>query len=367
MRIGIDARLYSQTGVGTYIRNLIDKLQLLDKKNEYIIYLGSKDFDKISLKNPNWDKKILNIRWHSIKEQLLLPFFLRKDKLNLMHFPYFNVPVFYSGKYILTLHDLIIDHFDTGKASKLPYIFYKLKRLAYKLILFIAVKRASFILAISNATKIELQNHYHIQKEKIILTYEGIDEQYLHLLKNTIPKRFYEYPYILYVGNAYPHKNLEILIPVMKIILKRIKIKLVLVGNDDFFYPRLKKHVIQNNMSSSILFFGEADKTELVSLYIFAKCLVFPSLMEGFGLPCLEAIYANCLPVVSDIAVFRELWEESIDYFNMNDSKNIAETIMKVLKYSSSYYKDKIQSAQKRAKRFTWNKTASMIYKIYNL
>src|ERR1035437_5626990 len=112
MRIGIDARLWEQTGVGRYIRNIIANLQKIDKKNHYVLFIRSQDLESVSaqVKNKNWEIVETNIKWHSLSEQVQFPLVLNKAKLDLVHFPYFSVPILYKKPYVVTIHDLIIDH-----------------------------------------------------------------------------------------------------------------------------------------------------------------------------------------------------------------------------------------------------------------
>ena len=130
MKIGIDIRLWNQTGVGRYIRNLVLNLAEIDKKNGYVLFARSEDFQSIKseIKNPNWKLVKADIKWHSISEQINFPSILNKENLDLVHFPYFSVPIFYNKPYVLTIHDLIIDHFPTGKASTLflPFYYFKI-------------------------------------------------------------------------------------------------------------------------------------------------------------------------------------------------------------------------------------------------
>ena len=129
MRIGIDARLWNQTGVGRYIRNLVLNLHDIDKTNNYILFVRKIDFEEIQkqIVNSNWKIVNVNIKWHSLEEQINFPKILEKQKLELIHFPYFSVPVRYKGPFIVTIHDLIMDHFPSGNASTLPTPFYYLK------------------------------------------------------------------------------------------------------------------------------------------------------------------------------------------------------------------------------------------------
>lgn len=365
MRIGIDARLYTQTGVGRYLRNLISELGVLDKKNEYIVYLRKQEFGDFKPPSRRWTKKLVDLPWHTLKEQLIFPIILIKDKLDVAHFPYFNVPIFYPGKYLLTVHDLIVDHFDTGKASTLPFLFYKVKRAGYKFSLTSGIKRASAITAISETTKQELIDHYNVPPNLIVVTHDALDNNFRRVAKTHNPSNYYNFPYILYVGNAYPHKNLERLVRAFKIIRSQEKVKLVLAGDDDYFYPRLGNYAQSLGLGKEVAFFGNADDCQLVNLYTYSKCLVFPSLMEGFGLPNFEALCCDKLPVVSDIPAFREIWGEKLVYFDPYNVEEMAKAILSVLNFSKDMYLKKVKEAKKTIDDFSWRRTAVATLKIY--
>src|SRR3989344_536699 len=106
MKIGIDGRLWNETGVGRYIRNLIENLKEIDKDNEYVLFMRAKDIRELK---PQYEKfKVVqtDIRWHTLEEQIMLPQILGKENLDLVHFPYFSAPIFYKKPYIITIHDL---------------------------------------------------------------------------------------------------------------------------------------------------------------------------------------------------------------------------------------------------------------------
>lgn len=173
MRIGIDARLIQETGVGRYIRNLIAELGKTDTVNSYVVFLRRNAYEKYILPNNRWEKRVADIRWHTIAEQLFMPAIFSRERLDLLHVPYFNVPIFYFGKYIVTIHDLTILHFDTGKATTLPYIIYKMKRIFYYLVLLKAMHWSEKIIAVSHATKKEILDHFDILPEHVEVIYEG--------------------------------------------------------------------------------------------------------------------------------------------------------------------------------------------------
>lgn len=374
MKIGIDARLYSQTGIGRYIRNLIKALGEVDTENNYVVFLLREDAKKFKLPNKRWKIKLADIRWHSFLEQILIPVFLYKEKLDLVHFPYFNVPIFYLKPFIVTIHDLTHLHFDTGRASTLVWPFYKIKRLGLKIVLWWAINKAKKVIAVSEGTKKEILDHYKINPNKVIVTYEGVDRDFKFKLKNSFNKISETKkikPYILYVGNAYPHKNLERLIEVMKETREMRGIKLVLVGPDDFFYRRLEDFVRKNNLDGRIIFYGQRQDDELVALYKNAIFLVIPSLMEGFGLTALEAMSQGCLVLASDIPALREVCGEAALYFDPTNKEEIKEKIvrairgMREMRESKKSIENRRRLGLKRIKRFSWEKMGKETLRIY--
>lgn len=355
MKIGIDARLIEETGVGRYIRNLISELAVLDTEDEFIIYLRKKSFDSFIPPNEKWQRRLADVPWHTAQEQFVMPWILVKEHLDILHVPYFNIPVFYPGRMIITIHDLTILHFNTGKATTLPLPIYKLRRLGYYLILAVGLIRSKKVIAVSETTKKEIIDHFHMPAEKIAVTYEGIDE-HLKIQDSQLKKTLIDGSYLLYVGNAYPHKNLESLTRAFKEV--KGKTKLVLVGKEDFFYKRLKKETNEDR----IIFYGEAKDSELANLYAHATALVFPSLMEGFGLPALEAISMGCPVVCSDIPVLHEILGEQALYFDPNSPHDIQQKIERALEHPK-----KPTNVKSLIDRFQWSDLAKKTILLYHM
>ena len=369
MRIGIDARLWNQTGVGRYTRNLVINLLEVDKKNEYILFVRKEDRNliqnsKLKTQNSKWKIVETDIKWHSLQEQLKFPSILKKEKLDLVHFPYFSVPVFYNRPFVVTIHDLIVHHFPTGKASTLILPLYKAKLIAYKFVIKKAAQKAKKIITVSNATKEEIIDHLKVSEDKIEVIYEAADDNLKPKTENTK----YKIPntkYFLYVGNAYPHKNLERLIQAFNALQdlspKIQDLRLILVGKKDYFYQRLEKE----NKSDRIIFYGKATDDELSSFYSNAIALVAPSLMEGFGLPVLEAMSLKCLVIASDIPAFREIAQDEILYFNPTDVNNISEKLKDVVENENKYKKEILDKAFEKTKKFYWERSAKETLRVY--
>jgi glycosyltransferase involved in cell wall biosynthesis len=370
MRIGIDVRLWNETGVGRYTRNLIKYLQILDKENEYVLFVGSENYEdlKSQIKNLKWKIVKTDIRWHSVEEQIKFPRILNKENLDLVHFPYFSVPIFYNKPFVVTIHDLILHNFPTGEASTLPLPLYKTKLLGYKFIISRISKKAKKIIVPTNSVKDEAIRRLHIPSSKIEVTYEGVDENLKSKVKSQKSKvQFKSKKFLLYIGNAYPHKNLKRLIAAFQKFESESDkdVKLVLAGRKDYFYRKLEDFISKNNLNNIQIIYT-ADDELLSYLYKNAIALIVPSLMEGFGLTAIEAMSNGCLVLASDIPALKEVCRDSAVYFDPYNIEDIKEKIKLVCLNTSKYdIKTIIGKGVNRASNFSWKKMAEETLKIY--
>lgn len=363
-RIGIDCRLWNETGVGRYIRNLVKEIALVDSENDYVLFLRKEEYDSLPLPSRNFKKRLANIRWHTVAEQIQFKKILEKEHLDLVHFPYFSYPVGYKGKFVITIHDLIIDHFPTGKASTLPSVFYFIKQFGYRFVLQKAIANAKKIITVSSSTKQELVDHYHPNPEDVIITYEGIDENISPGKKEKVTVKK---PYFLSVGNSYPHKNLDRLVEAFEIMYKQSSdTHLIFVGKKDYFSERLEKLVKDKNLSHVIHFYRNVSDSQLAYLYAHALALIVPSLMEGFGLPALEAMRNNCLVVASEIPAFLEVCKDSAVYFDPYDITDIAKKLLMTYNHTIEHILEKKKQGLLRTKQFSWKKMAQETVIVYN-
>ncbi len=362
-RIGIDARLWNETGVGRYIRNLVDGLSVVDKKNHYYLYVKKREFEEIQLPNINFHKRLADIHWHSIREQVLLPKIFLRDQLDLMHFPYFSYPLFYHKPFVLTIHDLILNHFPTGKASTLPGWLYQIKYMSYQFLLQNGAQKAKKIITVSQATKKEIIEHLGVSSDKVVVTYEGVDVHFSSRNHNGISQGSKKY--FLYVGNAYPHKNVQVLLKAFSRYYKKNRfIQLVLVGKKDFFYNRVLQECKKLNLSDAVVFYTDVTDEMLTYLYQHAIALILPSFMEGFGLPALEAMSQKCLVIASAIPAFQEICQNAALYFDPHNELELEQTLIE-----ATMQRDKmlpiITKGIERVKQFSWEKTAAETVTIY--
>ncbi len=369
IRIGIDARLWDETGVGRYTRNLLKEIEKQDKKNDYVLFFYKKashpipiEISQLRERNPHWKFIFTNIRWHSIREQADFPKLIKKEKLDVMHFPYFSVPFSYNRPFIVTIHDLIINHFPTGRASTLPLPVYYIKHFAYRSLLKHVSRKACKIITVSKATRDEIIDHLSVNPEKIVVTYEGIDNNFSE--NKRAAKAKYD-NYFLFVGNAYPHKNPEILVEAFaKIVSEYPDTKLLFVGAKNYFYSRLQELVVHYHLEKKVIFLGKINDVTLQVLYRNAHALITPSLMEGFGLPGLEAMQQECLVLASDISVYKEIYGDAAVYFDPRSEDSIHATIQSVLRDKKKFAKYREKGLQ-RIKRYSWEKMTKETIQMY--
>ncbi len=373
MKIGIDCRLWNETGVGRYIRNLVTNLSAIDKKNEYVLFVLSQDEASIkSIVKGQMSIVRTNVSWHGIAEQVSLPKILNGENLDLVHFPYFSVPIFYYKPFIVTIHDLIVNRHNTGRASTLPYPIYFVKRLGYHAVLSNVVYRSKKIIVPSNAVRDDLIKTYiNINPSKIEVTYEGgfasgASAKGRSAFGGNSQKQI-EGRYLLRVGNFYPHKNVEGLLLAFKDFLyENNDIKLVLVGKRDYFFKRILKQIENLNIEPNVLLLENVSDSDLVSLYSNATATVVPSFSEGFSLTAVEAMECGSPVIVSDIPVHREICGNSAIYCNPNDINDIKQKINFACSLVESSRRELIDQGKKQSKKFSWKQMASQTLSVYD-
>jgi len=291
MKIGIDARFYGPKvgggGLGRYVEQLVTQLQQIDTENRYILFLKPENFDDCIITNPNFEKRKVDIHWYTLKEQLQLGKIIDAEGLDLIHFPHWNVPCTIKTPFVVTIHDLIL--LEQPKSAHVttrhPLIFW-LKRLGHRFVLRHALKQAKHIISISEYTKLSTLNHFpYLEKESITVVYNGLTK--LPPATDNTETPTIDTPYFLYVGNAYPHKNLITLLHAFSFFHQtHPEVNLVLAGRQDAFYERLKKEIEELDIPKDIVhFIMDPSDAALKTLYKNATLYLFPSLIEGFGLP----------------------------------------------------------------------------------
>lgn len=365
MRIGIDCRLW-ETTTGRHIRENVKHLAKIDSENEYVLFFLGGDIDKFDAPD-NFKKVEVNIHWHTFEEQLRMPKIFLKENLDLLHIPYYNVPIFYPKKFAVTIHDLTIMKVNTGRASTRSKLFYKIKKLGFKIAIWFAVYKSDKIFTVSEFVKEDIIKNFKVDPEKIVVTYNGVDNKFRPIPKPLVTEIIKKYdinkPYIFYVGNAHPHKNIESLVEAFgEISKKEPNLSLVIGGKRDYFIERLITEYGNKDYFEKINFTGFIDDNELPAIYSGAEVFVFPSLSEGFGLMLLEAFSCGTKVACSNATSLPEIGGDAAYYFDPKDLDDMVVTISKAINDPTD---KKIQWGYDRIKEFNWEDSAQKILNTY--
>jgi glycosyltransferase involved in cell wall biosynthesis len=368
MRIGIDARMYGSrfTGIGIYTEKLVEYLSENDSENDYVLFLSKEGMSACTVSKPNFKKTLADARHYSWKEQLIFPFVLLKERLDLMHFTHFNAPFAYRGRSVVTIHDLTLSFYPGRKMTG------SLHRLAYQTTIRSISGRAKRIFAVSAHTKKDLIEILDIPEEKIIIVKNGVERGRFEaeVGKETVDRLKerlrIEGDYLLYTGVFREHKNLVRLVEAFgKIAAEFPAVDLVLVGKEDPGYRDVRDAIVRLGLSGRVKLPGFMDSSDLVTLYKGAIGYAFPSLYEGFGLPILEAMAAGIPVLCSKGSSLTEVaGDANAAFFNPLDTENMASVMAEFLR-NGELRKQLSERGLVRVREFSWEKTGAAILSEY--
>ncbi len=370
MHIVIDARLASpeQGGIGRYISELISQLTHQDRTNKYSLLLRHNNWDSVKNLPANFQKVLADIPWYSWREQVLLPSLLHSLQPDLVHFPHWNLPLTFRGRFVVTIHDLILLHFPSRQASTLGPLRYYLKNLAFRRVLRHAVNNAAHIICPSEFTRQDIHTSFRIPLKKISVTALGVTSLPTATTTPaaTVKKYGISKPYALYVGVAYPHKNLSGLLAAWQT-YQRLHGKnhqLVLVGRRNYFYEQLFKQHAEMFVNGSVIFTDFVPDIDLPALYQGAKLYVFPSLYEGFGLPPLEAMQYGVPVLSSNRTCLPEVLQGGATYVDPTDPAAFATALHRALT-DNQLRSTLIKNGYELYPHYSWAKLTTKTISIY--
>ncbi len=361
MRIVIDARFLSfpGTGIASYTEGLIDGIikNKIPPEDEYL-FLIPQGFNA-----QKWDIKseIHNAPVVTIQQHLQIPFYLFKAKPDVYHYPHFDLPFSFKTKSVITIHGL--------KYIKIPDLFYhksKRKSLLMRTIMRNSARRASRVITVSKSTKEDIVNILGVSSYKIEVIYEACDSCYRvvpGLTDFVIKKYGIRLPFLLFVGEISPHKNLSRLLKA----LKQVKYKdyyLIIVGKNYLDYKEPFKLVENLGIQDRVRFLKVALKEDLVYIYNAATVFILPSLYEGFGIPVLEAMACGTPVITSNVFSLPEVAGNSALLIDPYDVESMTDAIDRVLG-SSSLQQRMREKGLKWVKEFSWSKAARETIKVY--
>ncbi|MFH0943085.1 MAG: glycosyltransferase family 1 protein [Candidatus Beckwithbacteria bacterium] len=368
-KIVIDARFFgpSHTGLGRYTQSLITAIYHQPQKFDYTLLAPLSKQHRLKKLFPRFEIYPVNARHYSLAEQFIIPKILNQLKPDLVHFLHFNVPCTYSQPFIVTIHDLI-KHHSKGLATTTQWpIIYPLKRLGYHLTIRHAITRAKLICTPTQWVKKDILSFYSVKPGEIIVTPEAAQSVFFKPISSKPNDLIPDKPYLIFTGNAYPHKNLIQLIKGVQAyrLKSKLDLQLIIITAKDIFYQRLRCQARQLQAFNFLRIKGYSTDRQIQSLYYNSIAFITPSLQEGFGLPGLEALASKAIVLSSDCTCLPEVYQQSTHYFNPNNLSSMVQAITWAVNLSGPQRRRLIDNNYRYAQQFSWEKTAKATVKAY--
>jgi len=361
MKLYIDGLLFRHTGVGRIYENLLDG------------FAASPEISSICTLVPTARKKEFLERFPSKKiEATFADFSLDfreyfkkgflinslKPLSDVYYFPFHNVPYFLGGRAVCTVCDVI----PITPFFPLPWHVRQRFRIAFSH----ALKRSSRVICISEFTKSQVLEYFGGDPGRLGVIYPPLSSNLSGVTQNPVAGEapIVEGDYLLYVGNRHVHKNLKCLIEAFALLAAQFpELKLVIAGRRMRVRDEVDEAVETCGRRNKIAAFTEATDREIDNLYGFAKVFVFPTLIEGFGIPPLEAMARGVAAVCSDIPVLRESCGGEAIYAKPDDAQDFARAITKALTVPRS--QAEVDAGGKRITRFCPEDIANQYIEVF--
>lgn len=363
-KVFIDARMLFSSGIGTYLRNILKVASGTDNSKIVAGFLCNADDQQKWLLQYFPQAKIIRKNWNIYSKEEFIGLPIIASRSDVFWSPHFNFPVLSRSKRVVTVHDLIHLEFNEYRDSIL-------KTLYVNLMLKVCLRNVDAIVTVSEFSKAEISRLLPVKKSIIVTTLNGVSPSWLTVKRD----EFYSPSYFLSVANMKPHKNLERLINGFLKTCEYHDSNLFIVGQREGLHTScevaLKRHA--STAGDRVSFLGEVSDHKLQELVSKAAALIFPSLYEGFGLPPLEAMAANCPVLASAIPSVMEVCgsqfntlngEGNVLYFNPSVEGSIASTIQSFLGMNGIQRSQMAKNARKRAELFSWNRASEVTFKM---
>ena len=349
MKVAVDSRnlIGSRAGVGRYLQNLLEHFTSLCNHSFYI-YSHREVVDRIIHVNYHY----MVLRGHPLFwKQVLLPLHQLRHNYDLLFVPTYSSPVFFKGKVLLTVHDLIF--------AKYPQWANWKQSIRFSVVVPMTIRRADCLIAVSETTANDIIALTGIPHSRIEVVHLGVDKIFCERSESGSrqlrEKYKIDYPYILHVGSIHPRRNIKRLIEAFLFLKneKKIAHHLILIGLNFHRSSEFRN----NSVHRDIHYFGFVPDDDLVDFYSQAEIFVYPSLYEGFGLPVIEAMACGTPVITSNVSSLPEVAGDAALLVDPESTGSIADAIQKLI-FQQGLRRELIDKGRERSAQFTWEKAS---------
>ncbi len=367
LRIAIDAHSVGTglAGNETYATNLIEALAQIDQFNLYTLYVTRKEaVERFKNRWPNFTVRSTLPHSPLIRIPLTLSAELRRNRVDVLHVQ-FTAPPAAPCPVVVSIHDLSFEH--------LPQTFKRRSRIQLRLTVRRSARLASQVITLSNHSRADIIDTYKIDPDKVTAIPLAAPAHYTRITDDKELQRVKQTygingPYILCVGSVQPRKNVTRLLHAYSLLrgdgpTGKLP-KLVIAGKFAWLFDETLRTIDQLNLKDSVIVTGYVRDADLPALYSGARCFVYPSYFEGFGLPPLEAMKCGTAVIVGNQTSMPEVVGEAAQLVNPFDVNDIAAGVRRVI-MDDAWRSTLERRGLERAKLFDWQQTARKTLEVY--
>lgn len=367
MKILINARLLTERKGGPYryLVNILNELAIIDKKNEYILFLNERLTEDFNfLNNSNFRQIIYPFKNKLIFDYICLPVFSYLNRIDIYFFPKNTFSPMIRGKKIAVYHDIV--YFEKMDFREFKYF----DNLHHKVMIPIDAKFTSADLAVSNFTADRMEKLLKIKKNKITVIHEGVEESFKQItdstrIQNVIDKYNIQQPFLFFAGSLSPRKNIITILKAFDKIKDLIPHRIYFTAGDSWNDSHVFEFIKSNKLDDRIIRLGFLPEEDLVTMYNLSDCYLYPSLYEGFGLPILEAQSCGCPVITSNVSSCPEIAGEGAVVIDPYNTDELSKAILKIVN-DVNFKKDLIKKGFDNVKRFSWKRAAREHLDLFN-
>lgn len=363
-RIGIDARKLTDFGIGTYIQNLLPALARIDQENRYLVFAQPEHEHFVEELPDNFRFVAEKAKGYTARELVALPWQILRHRLDLFHATHYVLPYFVACKTVVSIHDIIHMLYPEFLPNRRAH-YYASAMIRHSL------SRGDRIIASSQNTKSDLLETFRVDGDKIDVVYLGVPRRFRQSVDretaNGVLERLgIKKPYVLFVGNPKPHKNL---VSVVRAFARALELEsfdadLVCVGDNSDGVLRIRQQAERLGIADRLKLVGRVSNDDLPSIYQQATLFLYPTLYEGFGFPVVEAMASGVPVITSNKSALKEIAEGYADLVNPLDIDEMARALAQGMN-DPEHRAALIRLGLRRAEDFRWQRTAKRTLAIY--
>lgn len=367
MRVGVNSRLLLKDkleGIGYFTLKNLERLTKNHPECEFVLFFD-RPYDKEFVFADNVTPVVIPLPtrhpmlWH-IYFEILLPIYIRLYKIDVFFSTEGYIPTRGKTPKLCTIHDINFEHEKTYIGNKIyqKYMEYFTPRFA---------KSANAVLTVSNFSKQDLVTTYSLEENKIFVVESSANEEYKTYSEEENQKTRQRYsnscPYFYFVGSLQKRKNLTNLFKSFDIFKSKTQsnVKLLIVGSRKWWKGEIEDTFNAMRFKDEVVFTGRLPLEEVNRIASASIGLVFVSFFEGFGVPPLEAYRSSTAVITSNTSSMPEIAGEGAIYVNPYDVNSICDAMIEL--YSNPSLRESlIKKGQEQAKKYSWDKTAELVW-----